>query len=110
MKSGQNPISGLGGDVVWRNCLWTHGHETKCDHKSSPCHYVTGELKTEWQKVYKLCAILFLILFTETPSYNKMEESNTEIQGERVVNRLIAYVKLEDYTTLPSTCECCTYT
>ena len=53
VKFGQNPICGLGGDVVWRNCLWTHActdgrtdaRRTKCDHKSSPCHYVTGELK-----------------------------------------------------------------
>ena len=22
-----------------------HARQTKCDHKSSPCHYVTGELK-----------------------------------------------------------------
>ena len=58
MKFGQNPIGGLGGDVIGRNCLrtdertdaWTDGHthdgrRTKCDHKSSYCHYVTGELK-----------------------------------------------------------------
>jgi hypothetical protein len=23
----------------------TDGHRTKCDHKGSPCHFVTGELK-----------------------------------------------------------------
>ena len=93
VKFGQKPISGLGGDVVWRNCLrtearksvnlclrnkshvyginpieihwsvhyfktheskhsserWsnagTHTRRTKCAHKNSPCHYVTGELK-----------------------------------------------------------------
>ena len=33
----------------WRCCLkklFTDVRRTKCDHKSSPCHYVTGELKT----------------------------------------------------------------
>ena len=24
VKFGQNPISGLGGDVIWKNCLRTH--------------------------------------------------------------------------------------
>ena len=47
-KCGQNPISGLG-DAVWRNCLRTVTGQTKCDHKSSPCHYVTKELN-KWPK------------------------------------------------------------
>ena len=25
---------------------YTDGQQTKCDHKSTPCHYVTGDLKT----------------------------------------------------------------
>ena len=25
----------------------THARRTKCDHKSSPCHYMTGELKNK---------------------------------------------------------------
>ena len=25
----------------------TDAGRTKCDHKSSPCHYVTGKLKTQ---------------------------------------------------------------
>ena len=57
VKFGQNPISGLGGDVIWRNLFtgactdahtdgWPHyGRQTKWDHKSSPYHYMTGELK-----------------------------------------------------------------
>ena len=28
-----------------------HAQRTKCGHKCSPCHYVTGELKTEWKNV-----------------------------------------------------------
>ena len=24
---------------------WTDAQRTKCDHKCTPCHYVTGELK-----------------------------------------------------------------
>ena len=28
---------------------WMHGRWTKCDHKSSPCHYVTGEQKAVHQ-------------------------------------------------------------
>ena len=49
VKFGQTPKSSLG-DVIWRNCLQTHGQRqawTKCDHKTSPCHYVRGELKIE---------------------------------------------------------------
>ena len=53
MKFGQNLISVLGGNIVSRNCFQTDGcthrcmnaRQTKCDHKSSPCHYMTGELK-----------------------------------------------------------------
>ena len=26
---------------------WTEGQWTKCDHKCSPCHYMTGELKKQ---------------------------------------------------------------
>ena len=66
----QNPISGLGGDVFWKNCLWTHGHRaaqtdarrTKCDHKSLPCHYVTGELNTRLCK--SPCCMLSCTLTT----------------------------------------------
>jgi hypothetical protein len=39
----------------------TDGRWTKSDHKSSPCHFVTGELKTnrivpvnEWNNLYHL--------------------------------------------------------
>ena len=45
VKFGQNPICGLEGDGIWRNCLRTDARRTKCDHKSLPCHYVTGKLK-----------------------------------------------------------------
>jgi hypothetical protein len=26
------------------------GRQTKSDHKSSPCHFVTGELKKQWKR------------------------------------------------------------
>jgi hypothetical protein len=49
VKFDQNPPIGLGGDVVLRNC-WrrdkrTDTQQTTWGHKSSPCHYVTDELK-----------------------------------------------------------------
>jgi hypothetical protein len=27
------------------------GRQTKSDHKSSPCHFVTGELKNKWSRL-----------------------------------------------------------
>ena len=61
VKFGQNPKIGLGGvsfeEIVYgrtdgrthaRTQTWTNvGRRTKCDHKSSPCHYLTGELKRD---------------------------------------------------------------
>ena len=44
-KFGQNPISTLGGAVIFKSIVNGRGRRTKTDHKSSPCHYVTGELK-----------------------------------------------------------------
>ena len=38
--------------IVFTSKLWTDGRRTKCDHKSSPCQYVTGELKSMY--TYKL--------------------------------------------------------
>jgi hypothetical protein len=32
----------------------TDGRRTKSDHKSSPCHFVTGELKREIIKIIEL--------------------------------------------------------
>ena len=51
VKFGQNPISGLGGDAIWRNCLRTDAQWTKRDHKSSPCQCVTGVLKKNVSRV-----------------------------------------------------------
>ena len=42
MKFGQNPISGL--KKLFRDAQTDTG-QTKCDHKSSLCDYLTGELK-----------------------------------------------------------------
>jgi hypothetical protein len=30
----------------------TNGRQMKSDHKSSPCHFETGELKKQQQKLY----------------------------------------------------------
>jgi hypothetical protein len=32
----------------------TDGRRTKSDHKSSPCHFVTGELKKDYIHLYTL--------------------------------------------------------
>ena len=47
VKSFQNWTRGFGGVVVFKSIV--NGRQTKTDHKSSPCHYVTGEL-TSWHK------------------------------------------------------------
>ena len=51
VKFGQNPISGLGGDVIWRNCLRTDGwrmHEhqfltPQWQNKQTPIQTLTSE-------------------------------------------------------------------
>ena len=41
------------GHMHGRTHARTHnGQRTKCDHKSSPCHYVTGELKKNIEDIY----------------------------------------------------------
>ena len=53
IPEGQNPISGLGEDVVWRNCLRTDGRTTDDGRNVITkaylvtCYYVTGELKSK---------------------------------------------------------------
>jgi hypothetical protein len=44
----------------------TDGRRTKSDHKSSPCHFVTGELKIQKHvKVYKAVHLLQKLLFKQ---------------------------------------------
>ena len=59
VKFGQNAISGLGGDVLRRNCLRTHARmdgsttdEGQSMITKAHLHYVTGELK---RKTTSIC-------------------------------------------------------
>ena len=55
----------------WTNGLTHGGQQTKCDHESSPCHYVTGVLKIcsaeDTESCLRMCfmaqSILFVCLF-----------------------------------------------
>jgi hypothetical protein len=41
----------------------TDGRRTKSDHKSSPCHFVTGELKSNTVEKYSI--FLFILILTD---------------------------------------------
>jgi hypothetical protein len=48
----------------------TDGRRTKSDHKSSPCHFVTGELKT-----YRKFSVQYFVILT-----------NYDIKGVKLIN------------------------
>ena len=65
----------------------TDGQRTKTDHKSSPCHFVTGELKTVYTPAH-MCLLM----------QNNILYLLTVFCSQRIAHQLTCILHLLDYT------------
>ena len=71
-------------EIVYRRI-----RRTKCDHKSSPCHYMTGELKRGKPELWFMCsACRLLVLYICVKFHANISDSIRVMERTRMMEGL----------------------